>query len=334
MTFESSAWAIDGARVGGAVARRAEFAATSGEQGIVQAGDLAVSALATPGQGIQIAPGVGLVLNKYQNVPNEIYVVSNPNVHTIPADEMPASNASAKSYIVAVVVGDPKFSQTGHPFMGGVTIPTGEAETFQYVRVMLIPCAAGATTIAGRYPNLPLARIDVPANTTTIQQSHITRLTKLARPRQTQMAFVSPTGLWTNAAPQRMPSGTNYADWGGQFKPSVTVPSWAKRAIVICSVNGVVIGDRRTNLFGGIRAQLGNTTAGRAYFDSQAGSGTDMIRDNYTVAGQFDVSGLAGQTLPLRIEGYLSTPASPNLGNRPALQAGSQQVFDVRFFEE
>jgi hypothetical protein len=105
-----------------------------------------VSELAVPGVGLLISPGVGLVLNDYQDDPNEVYVVSNPGSHTITALEMPAANPSAKHYIVAVVVGDPDFSQAGHPWMGSDDPPLGAESTFQYVRPTIIEVAAGATT--------------------------------------------------------------------------------------------------------------------------------------------------------------------------------------------
>ncbi len=96
MTFETSPSAIDGAMISSALLRRAQFAELSGAQGIVQKGDLKVSQLGTPGVGVQIAAGVGLVLNKYQTpTPNETYVVSNPGVHTVPSGEMPASMAAS-----------------------------------------------------------------------------------------------------------------------------------------------------------------------------------------------------------------------------------------------
>ena len=53
-------------------------------QGVVKKNDLKVKQLATPGVGVLIEAGVGIVLNKYQTSPNESYVVSNPSTHTDP----------------------------------------------------------------------------------------------------------------------------------------------------------------------------------------------------------------------------------------------------------
>jgi len=332
MTFENAAYAIDGATISAALARRALYAEAR-DGGIVKSGDLKVSELAVPGVGLLISPGVGLVLNDYQDDPNEVYVVSNPGSHTITALEMPAANPSAKHYIVAVVVGDPDFSQAGHPWMGSDDPPLGAESTFQYVRPTIIEVAAGATTISGSYPALPLARLDIPADTTTITDAMITDLRHLASPRQSQEIFTSPNNTWTNASPVRIASGSVYADWGAvQFSPTVKVPSWATRAIVVASVNGVRLADTSANVSGAVRTQLGTVVGPITSFDYSTGGGA--IRDNLQTAGEYDVSGIAGTTVALKVEGYENVPGSPSTNQRLALQSGSQQIFDVRFFEE
>lgn len=334
MTFDSAAWAIDGAQLTSSLARRAEFAATGGAQGIVQSGDLKVTQLGTPGVGVLVAGGVGLVRNGYQTAPNETYVVSNPTSYTIPSGDMPASNPSARSYIVAVVVGDPDFSQAGHPWMLATDPPAGTETTFQYVRPTLIQVADNTVkTLTGQYPALVLARIDIPANTTTITDAMITDLRALARPRQEQQMFVSANGTWTDAAPVYIPSAAAFGDWGaGQFHPSVDVPSWAKRAIVSARVNGAYITDTSVNISGYIRAQLGTVTGPSIAFDIQAGGGA--MRLNLEAAGTYDVSGIAGTNVQLRVEGYENVPGSPTNNQKMKLRAGSQQIFDVRFFEQ
>lgn len=331
MTFDNAPSSIDGAMLTSALVRRGNYAGTSGSEGIVQKADLKVTQLGTPGVGVQIAPGVALVANKYQTNPNETYVASNPGVHTIPSGEMPASNPSAKSYIVAVVIGDPDFTQTGHPWMLATDPPAGQETTFQYVRATLIEVSAGATTLAGAFPAYPLCRIDIPANTTTIIDSYITDLRKLAMPRQSQEIFVG--NPWTNGAPSRIPAAAAYADWGAaEYAPTVKVPSWAKRAIVVTTISGVRLADTTANVSGNVRTQLGSVTGPTTAFDYSIGGGA--IRDTLTVAGTYDCSTIAGTTVALRVEGYENVPASPTTNQRLALQSGSQQIFDVRFFEE
>lgn len=329
MTFDKAAWAINGPQIGAALARRALYA-TSRQSGIVQKGDLKVKALATPGQGVTIDAGAGVVLNGYQGSSiNESYVVSNPDLHTIPAGSMPASNPAAKSYIVAVVLGDSDFSQVGHPWMP--SSPPADPNTFVYVRPTLIEVASGATTLNVGYPALVLARIDIPMNTTTVQQSMITDLRKLAAPRQSQQIFLG--NPWTNANTDAIPSGSAFADWGTKFHPTVDVPTWAKRAIVVASINGVRLTDSSVNVVGNVRTQLGTVSGPSTGFDIPS-STTGAMRLNLQTAGEYDATTVAGTTVTLKLEGYENTPATPTASQKLTLQGGSQVVYDIRFFEE
>lgn len=331
MTFENTAWAIDGALLGSSLARRAEFAATSGAQGVVQKGDLKVNAFTVPGIGFQIEPGVGLVVNNYQDAPNETYVVSNPGVHVFPSSAMPPAQTFAQSFLIAVVVGDPDFSQTGHPWMGSDDPPVGEEQSFEYVRPTLVAVEPGATELPPDYPGLVLARLDIPANTTTIISDYIIDLRKLARPRQEQQIFVG--SPWTNAAPVRIPAGTNFGGWGdAEFSPAVKVPKWATRAIIVTSINGVRLADTSANVSGNIRTRIGTVNGSNTAFDYSTGGGG--IRDNLQTAGEFDVTSLAGTTVNLKVQGFQNVPGAPSNAQKLTLQAGSQQIFDVRFFEE
>lgn len=333
MTFNNAPSSIDGAQLTSALVRRGTFASSSGAEGVVLRDDLKVTQLAVPGIGVLISAGVGLALNKYQGAtPNETYVVSNPSTHTIPSIEMPASNPSPKSYIVAVVVGDPDFSQTGHPWMAPSDPPLGQELTFQYVRPTLIEVSPGATTLAGNFPGLVLARIDVPASTTTIINSYITDLRALANPRQSQQIFVSGSGVW-NALTVYLDDGAAHVDWGtSQFLPQVKIPSWAKRAIMINTVNGIQILDTAINIGGKLRGQMGAVTGPLTVFDLPTATGAARI--NLQAAGEFDVTSIAGTTVNLNVEGYQDVPASPTSNQRLRLTTGSQMVFDVRFFEE
>ena len=334
MTFANTASAINGAELDGSLIRRATYAAVK-TSGIANSDDLKVQQLSTPGVGIRIAAGSGVVLNGYQSSINEAYVVSNPSEHIVPSGSMPASNPSAKSYIVAAVIGDPDFSQVGHPFMLSTDPPAGTELTFEYVRVVLIEVSAGTTELSVPYPALVLARIDVPASTTTITNAMITDLRKLVLSRQEQRVFVSPEGAWTNASPVRIPAASDYANWGSsEFSPTVEVPSWATRAVVVASINGVRLQDTSVNVTGKIRAKIGSVVGTAVFFDYAIVSGGGALRDNIQCAGDFDVTSVAGTSQVLRVEGYENVPASPTTNQRLALQNGAQMILDVRFFEE
>jgi hypothetical protein len=334
MTFETSAWAIDGALLTSSLARRAEYAAVGGAQGVVQKGDLKVTELDVPGVGVLISEGVGLLRNDYQTTPNETYVVSNQEEHMFP--DMPGVSVAATSWIMAIVIGDPEFDQVGHPWMGSDDPPVGEEQTFNYVRPTLIQVAnSSTTTLDVDYPALVLARIDIPGGETTITNSMITDLRTLARPRQSQEIFVSPANAWPTSTPEYIPAGSTYGNWGHPaWFPTVKVPEWATRAIVVASINGIRIKDTTANVTGFVRMQVGSVVGASTTFDLEADGSTNAKRINLQTGGEYDVDSVAGTTVNLLVEGYQNNPASPSVDKRLRLQNGSQQIVDVRFFEE
>jgi hypothetical protein len=187
MTLESAPWALDGARITSASARRASYAETGGAEGIISIGDLKVTPLDVPGVGVQISAGGALLLNRYQASPVETYTITNVGTSVLGSELMPPANPAAQSHLVCVTIGDPEFTQTGHPWMTSDPIPTADAEDFQYVRFVVIPNVPSTTTrfkqLNASYPGYALARIDVPANTSTITSEMIVDVRNLARPR-------------------------------------------------------------------------------------------------------------------------------------------------------
>lgn len=179
MTFSNIPGPIDGALVSSSLLRKAVFAAVKGE-GVVGSSDLKVSASSPAGQSLRIAPGTGVVLNGYQTTPDEVYVASNPSIHNVTSGSMPGSSGGTTYWMVALVVGDPQtgYSQSGHPFMPS-DFDESQANTFQYVRPVVLPCASNATKFSDlgkTYPGLALARLAIPGSTTTITDAMITDL--------------------------------------------------------------------------------------------------------------------------------------------------------------
>jgi hypothetical protein len=290
MTFNNAAWAIDGATLNSALARTQAFAACSGAEGIVQKGDLKVSQLTVAGNGILVGTGSALILNNYQTNTDQVYTVSNPAVHTVTSGEMPSSSPSVQHFIVAIVVGDPEFSQTGHPWMLGTDPPSGTEDTFDYVRVTFIPCAGGATDLGAiGYPAVALARLDIPASTTTITNAMITDLRSLARPRtQLVQGFIdSGPNVSISSSWHRFPDANVI---------TVKIPSWAVKAKIMGYVEGI-----KLYAAGSARIQPYMTTGdGRATTEitnvNENAPGTSADRRSYNVGGSFDVRDIAGET--------------------------------------
>lgn len=300
MTLNNAAWAIDGARLNSALARTEAYAAASGSQGIIQKSDLKVSPLDTPGNGLKIASGAGLILNNYLTNTDQMYTITNDGAHTVDASLMPPSDASAQSYILAIVVGDAEFSQDGHPFMLASDPPVGEEATFEYVRPVMIPVAdSSVKTLNVDYPALPLARIDIPALTTTITSGMITDLRELARPR-TQLAVSHNPG----------PGGPKYlnplthATWE-RFPDvgvvTVKIPPWAVKAKVMGFVEGMRL-DKAGK--GKLRPYIeGQSLPGAVTNVDEFVPNTQDDRRAYNVGGEIDVTSVAGTTKTFSVQG-------------------------------
>lgn len=238
MTFDNAPWALDGARIPSRLARTASYIESGGVEGVIGQADLKVTPLAVPGVGVLVSAGAAILLNRYQTTPNQSYAVSNPGTHTVDAVDMPPANPSAQSHLVCVTIGDPEFSQSGHPWMTSTPIPDNEKETFQYVRVFVIPNVPAGTTsfkqLNQNYPAYALARIDVPANTSTITSSMIVDLRKLAKPRSQEVMLVNPA-VGDNTLDTVRPS---WEMFGGGW--DVFVPEWATTAKLQAWVQGIL----------------------------------------------------------------------------------------------
>ena len=187
MTLSNIPFVVDGALTSSALLRKAIYAAVNSD-GVVAEDDLLVAASSPAGQSLTVAAGAAVVLNRYQSEPNEVYVVSNPGVHNVTSGDMPGSSGSTTYWMVALVVGDPQagYSQTGHPFMPS-DFDEGQANTYQYARIVVLPCASTDDDFADlgvAYPGLALARIALPASTTTVTSGMITDLRKPSRGKQ------------------------------------------------------------------------------------------------------------------------------------------------------
>lgn len=321
MTFNSAAWAIDGARVSSSLARRASYSESGGAEGVVSRGDLKVLPLDVPGVGLQITAGSALLLNRYQNDINETYTVANLGAHIIPSGEMPAASGAQRYYLVGVSIGDPQGSQVGHPWFTGV--PAGQEETFQYVRPILVQVANAniKTAVAAgiKYPFLPLAQLRLPANTTTVTSDLLTDLRKLARPRAIEV-IEHIDNAPDNSLNTLQPAWEN---WPSSVFYDVDIPEWAVRA----KITGFVEGARHTKAGqGGLRVTLvgvGSTKVTNINESAPTSGAND--RKHYSLGGEIAIpSSARGTTVRVKIEGNHN--ASPGFLTTDSWTSGQIRV--------
>lgn len=322
MTFNFAPWAIDGARSAAGLARLASYAAGGGRSGVVNPSDLSVSALAVPGNGLRISSGGASVLNHYLSDPDEAYVVSNPASHTVLAADMPSPQPSTSYYLVCVVIGDPEFNQTGHPFMPSGPLAPEDAPDFQYVRVVIVPCNPTTSSfedLGYNYPAYALARLEIPPSTSTITNAMITDLRSLAKPRESTRLLV--------AQPIPAGPGVGYVstDWETVWSPQIQVPKWATYVESVGFINSIVHLD--PELVGQTRLVIDGYGGASSYHELPDTSGAGE-RVSLSAVWAADVSGIAGTTVNVSLQ-------VAKISGSGSLQAYSDTtcIIDVRFSE-
>ncbi len=227
------------------VMRAALAAATSGAEGLVNAGDFKVTPTAVPGTNVSVAPGNALIRNSYGGGGAQTYAVRAPSQTQLPIQA--TGSAGGRSDLVVARIDDPTYA--GGPFDAA----TFEAAKFEVIRGV----PADTKSVKGlrlTYPAIPLARITLPASTGTVTASMITDLRKLAQPKKERHLFVYPLTLADGNMPLQSASG----QWWPKLDSwRVDIPTWAQRARIIGQWAGVVLKAPTGNAWGRIWVRIG-----------------------------------------------------------------------------
>lgn len=298
----TTAWAVDGSQAPASVGRMVAWCASNGATGIVQAGDLKVSALATPGGAVNIAPGGALMSDGYPSqAKGQTYATLNDATAqlTIPAT---GSGGGRTDYVILRI---DDWNETGQTPADPTTAP---GCSFQRV-----------SSISNlTYPFVALAKIAIPASTGTITGAMITDLRQVANPRTKDIVISAPGVASDQDQTLNVVGGT------GEIFPAariamqtVDVPTWATR-IQIMSTAVCINYAAGTNPYGDYWVEWGDTVGSsvkenvsdKYHFDSPGGSNMTiswpMATDQYVPAkyrgtttsmwfkARYSASGMAG----------------------------------------
>lgn len=344
MTWNPGAWAIDGALLTGSLARIGERAAVK-ESGIVSVGDLKVRQLSSPGNGVQIDQGGAVVENRYVTDSGQMYAVENVAADILGPSTTgwPATNPGvARSHLVCVSIGDPQYSTAGHPWLTDANKPaTPEAaQTFQYVRPIIIPNVPAGTVrvedlpVPPIYPVYALARLDLPSNWTSIADAQIVDLRNVANPRSLvrQINVSTPDNDILSVA-----TAFTYETWPDASDTSIYVPKWATKVYVTGFVNGFTQGsdlDVDAPIRVAMRKSDGTFVAAcqQSVYYAQAAylpKGTDKV---VNLAGPISIpAAQRGTTCRFSTE---ATVANTSMNGRVATTTRTNVSITLRFVEE
>jgi hypothetical protein len=225
-------------------------------QGVTTGSDLKVTALSTPGAGVQVGDGSAVIAGKISPVQGYY------NAYNIGSDtvDIAATGGTGRSDMLVLRVEDPDYEGDRNP---------GGENPDPIVFFEVIPnVSSSATTVPAGYSAVPLARIDIPASTATITNAMIKDLRQVANPRRERIltpyyAFGSLVEI----------SGTS-STW--KTHPNLTlatldIPSWAAVAKIVFSVTNLRLADGA--VFGAFRFMLGTEEAGQeVWIDDNQGT--------------------------------------------------------------
>jgi hypothetical protein len=162
LVFSLGVWAVDGQTNDAALARLQLQAATSGAEGVVGAGDLAVTATATPSGSVLIASGACTIPGKEAAFQGSYFGY---NVGAQSLAITATGGGGGRSDLIVARVEDPTVA--GTPW-------THDPATDSLIYARVIAGVDPATTKAPSDQSaIALARIDIPVSTSTITQGMI-----------------------------------------------------------------------------------------------------------------------------------------------------------------
>lgn len=281
-----------------------------GAEGITNGTDLKVTQLSTPGGGVQIAEGSGIVLGRVSPFQGA-YAVRNQGAATLSVAA--TGSGSGRSDMVILRVEDPEYE-------GSLDPVTDNINYFQVISNV----SSSATSIPDGRTGIPLARIDLPASTSTITNAMIVDLRKIANPRrERQQLTQSPTILSTEITG----SSSVYSYFNSLGGWNIAIPTWASKVKIRCDVWGLRL--TTANFFGAMRATFGaSLTVQATTIDDNGGTGTRRIThgiaDTLTIPDAY-----RGTTQLLRLQ---ASGASGNTG-KVSVDPSSTALYDVEFEE-
>ena len=305
------------------IMRAALAAATSGAEGIMNAGEFKVKPTSVPGSNVAIAPGNALLRNTHEV--GQTYACRANEETEIPIQA--TGSSGARTDLIVARIDDPMY---------GVGEGSFDPETWEAAKFEVIQGVPASTKTAAQlnlsYPAIALARITLPKSTGTVTAGMITDLRQVALPRTQRHLFTH--NLYNEETDDiGGPSG----DPMGEAWPNVfwnfSIPSWAARVRVRAILGGVRVEEKSPNNFGQLFVRFGtvpngfSTQAGRWDISTAAGG---VTRQTFMVADD--------RTVPTSFRGtdsraYIRATRTNSNSNTPRLDTFSSISLDLEFYE-
>jgi hypothetical protein len=312
MAVDPVPWMVENGAVHSTnVARNLSFAMVGGHEGIITPTACEVRELAVPGSSVRVYPGTLAIQNRAAGISDEMYVGRAASETTV---SISATGGSPRSDMIVAQVENPWLA--GEPWSDP---PSNADGPYFFLRVISnVSSTAKTIADAGISGNsaIPLARIDIPASTSTITQAMITDLRALAVPLIQRAIYpLTPT------ANTNLTSSTE-TQWP-VITQSVDIPVWATKVKILALVSEVV--HFAPAAAGYLRVKLGSLVGPAVGYDLDLTTGAE--RHTFALSANLDVpASMRGTTQVLESRGWRIS----GTGYLDEWTA-SQLVFDVEF---
>lgn len=277
-----------------------------GSQGVTEGDDLKVRQLSTPGAGVRVVDGSAVIQGATGGQGS--YTQYNVGNATVP---LAPTGASARSDLVCLRVEDPEYEGTRDP----------ETDEIGYFHVVS-NVAATTTTVPSGMTAVPLARVDIPANTSVITDSMIKDLRQIANPRRDRRLYTSFPG----ALSELKYSDNKWHTWPTAARWSIVVPTWATSAKLVTTVAGLRL--TRADVFAAMQNVFGTVLGQNTAIDDDQGSqtrrNTVVLADSLAITAE-----MRGTTQTLYLQTYMSKIETGDL----SVDASTSLIADVEFTE-
>jgi hypothetical protein len=313
VALDNTPWFVGGgAQHSPEVARTLAYAGTNGAEGISGLGDLKVEAQAVPNGTVRVAPGAGLVLNRYAGGGQQTYVMRNATQTDVPITAT-GSGGGRTDMVIARIL-DPQYEGSA----------PANPVTFQYSQLTVVQgVSATAKTpaeVGVTYPAIALARVTLPVSTATVTSAMITDLRKVANPRRERLLdtayAVSPINVDT----------TTYKLLGNST--TFDVPTWATTAKVVITYSGLAL--MVGNTTGYLRGLFNGLEIRPTFFDENWLATGSFQRTTYAAAGEIVIPPtMRGNSYTVNLEG--KRDSGPGYLQ---VRGGTSVAIDIEFAEK
>lgn len=331
--WDTVPWAVGGgAKHSVNISRVLAYAAFGGKEGIVGPGDLLVRELANaPGPQVRVAPGACSIKNRAGGIDYECYAG-----RLIAEDEIDIAATGASGGRHDMIV-----ARVENPHIESEPWPDpADPVVGPYIFTRVISGVAADAERIGDLPAqyqsqtlIPLARIDIPANTYAITQDMIHDVRFMAAPRMLRIQRIINL---KDSAPANVLGATDWNVWPDAATWTQRIPDWAVRAQVVGYIAGsrlIDVGPAGGQWVGQLRIQHGTlyTAPVEVNLDVIGGGGATQSAPTMMAADDIAIpADHRGTTRDLTFQGLRRS----NEGASLQADWGTTAVIEVTYFEE